>query len=307
MWKTTPPILMDSGGRIVKATGGFYYVQTKAALVECRGRGLLRKEGVSPVVGDMVTLRLSPEGTGTVETILPRKNELIRPPLANLEQMVLVVSVCDPEPNLFVIDTFLAVLEHKGIAPLLAFTKVDLESSGEAQRLTELYGGAGFSVLVCSSQTGEGIEQLMAALAGKLSAFSGNSGVGKSSLLNAIDPRLSIPTGITSKKLGRGKHTTRHVEVFTLPNGGLVADTPGFSSVDLLRMSDLRADALADCFREIIPYTGKCRFADCKHLREAGCAVLRAVEQQEIACSRFQSYKQMYEQLKDVKEWERKT
>lgn len=294
-------------GRILKATGGFYYVQAAGRLVECRGRGLLRREGLSPAVGDFVTLLLSPDGTGTVTEIRPRKNELVRPPLANLDQMVVVISVSDPVPNLLVTDSYLSILEHKGIPALIAVSKADLGEEGGARALASLYEKAGYPVIIESCRTGEGIPEITALLAGRLSAFSGNSGVGKSSLLNAIDPRFAIDTGETSKKLGRGRHTTRHVEAFPLQNGGLIADTPGFSSIDLLQMSDLHAQELAGCFREFAPHLGGCRFADCAHIREAGCAVLAALRRGEIAPTRHRSYEQLYKQLKDVREWERKT
>lgn len=292
-------------GTIYKATGGFYYVCCEAAGddLECRARGIFRKEGRKPLVGDRVRVRPGEAGTGTVDEILPRRNEMVRPPLANLDHMVVVLSVADPVPNLLVVDKYLAVLEHKGIEPLIAVTKSDLHPPEE---LAALYRSAGFRVYITDCVTRSGVGELTAALAGKFSAFSGNSGVGKSSLLNAIDPALGLETGHTSKKLGRGRHTTRHVETFRLPGGGLVADTPGFTSLDLTAMSAITREDLAGCFRELVPYLDSCRFPDCSHTREKGCAVLEAVEKGEVAPSRHRNYREIYGEIKDIKEWERR-
>lgn len=293
----------SSRGVIVKSSGGFYTVEADDGVIECRARGIFRKEGRSPCVGDRVEIAHNPDGTGVVDEILPRRNSLVRPPLANLDAMIVVLSICDPEPNLFVADQLIAVLEHKGIEPVIAVTKSDLQ---DASPLAAIYENAGFAVYVISSETGDGVSALCAELAGKFCAFSGNSGVGKSSLLNAIDPRLGIEVSETSKKLGRGRHTTRHVETFTLPNGARVADTPGFSSIDIELMSDISKADLAACFREFAGYYGRCRFPDCSHTREIGCAVLAAAAGGQIAKSRHKSYELLFEQIKDVKEWERR-
>lgn len=289
-------------GRIVKATGGYYYVETDSGVVECRARGIFRKEGTSPCVGDRVEIQLDGEGTGTVDVIMERKNVLIRPPLANLDYMVVVVSMADPAPNFYVTDKFLAVLEHKDIPAVVAITKTDL---ADPEEVASVYRKAGYPVHIVSNGTGEGIEALKDRLAGKLCAFSGNSGVGKSSLLNAIDPRFSLEVGDISKKLGRGRHTTRHVELFQLDNDAMIADTPGFSSVEVLRMSEIGKESLPWCFVEFEPYLGKCRFVDCSHTCEAGCAVLDALEAGEIGRSRHNSYVQLYHEVKDLKDWER--
>ena len=291
-------------GRIMKATGGFYYVSDGSKTVECRARGIFRKLETSPCVGDMVDAMLQPDGcSGTVDRIHPRKNALVRPPLANLDCMVVVVSSSDPEPNTLILDKFLAVLSHKDIPVILAVTKPDLAN---ASPLAELYRGAGYPVFIVDNLTGAGAEALCEALAGKLCAFSGNSGVGKSSLLNAVAPGFALPVGDTSKKLGRGRHTTRHVELHTLENGAMIADTPGFSAIDLLQMSELRAEELAACFPEFGAYTPDCRFPDCRHDAERGCAVRAAVEAAYIAESRYRSYRALFAELKDVREWERK-
>lgn len=294
---------MNKEGIIVKAAGGFYTVETKDGETECRARGIFRKDKMKPYVGDRVMISINEDSSGNVDDILPRKNELLRPPLSNLDAMVLALSISDPAPNLFVADKFIAVLEHKGIEPLIAVTKLDLQ---DASALVEMYSKAGFSVFPVSCETGEGLETLRQALAGRFSAFSGNSGVGKSSLINAIDPRLGLEVGETSKKLGRGRHTTRTIQIFTLENGGRIADTPGFSSIDLVQMSDVDKTGLAECFREFAPHIGKCRFDDCTHTVESGCKVLEALNAGEIAESRHESYCRLFSQIKDIKEWQRR-
>ena len=292
-------------GRIVKATGGFYYVQCADGLISCRARGLFRLKETSPHVGDIVDITIAKEdSSGTISHIHPRKNELMRPPLANLDYMALIISADDPAPNYLVIDKLLAILEHKDIPALIAVTKPDL---ADVSLLVRIYEDAGYPVFVVNNLTGDGAEKLMLKMKGNLCALCGNSGVGKSSLLNAIDPRLSLAVGDTSRKLGRGRHTTRHVEIFTLENGTMLADTPGFSSVDLLMMSELRAHDLADCFIEFAHHAPEgCRFQDCRHIAEHGCAVRSAVESGKISESRYKSYCALHDEIKDIKEWERK-
>lgn len=296
-------------GVIYRATAGFYSVYSPAQAgaaalhVECRGRGLFRKDGRNPLVGDRVQVRLNEDGSGTVEEILPRKNELLRPPLANLDYMVLVLSVDDPAPNLLVVDKYLAVLEHEGIPPMIVITKSDLAAP---ETLADLYRGVGFPVFVTEQGTGRDIDVLTQALQGKFSAFTGNTGVGKSSLLNALQPTLDLPVGDTSKKLGRGKNTTRHVETHQIPGGGFVADTPGFTALELAAVSAITKDTLADSFRDFRPYATSCRFIDCSHTVEAGCAVLQAVKDGEIAPSRHESYSQIYAEIKDLADWQRR-
>lgn len=290
-------------GLIVKALGGFYYVKTGDTLLECRARGLFRKEGISPCVGDRVMVETTEEGKGYVVEILPRNNVLIRPPVANLDWLVVVVSTCAPVPNFLVIDKMIAIAEHNGIEPVLVATKSDLEDPGEIERV---YRGAGFETFVVASLIGQGIAPLKEALSGKMSAFCGNSGVGKSSILNAIDTRFSIQTGDTSKKLGRGRHTTRHCELYELDNGGYIADTPGFSSLELQGELLIKKEELPYAFREFEPYLDHCQFTGCSHTVEKGCAVLQACQNGEIAPSRHESYLQMYAEVKDFKEWESK-
>ena len=288
-------------GRIVKALGGFYYLDTPEGLLECRARGVFRKENITPYVGDVVDAELTQDGKGYVVGIRERKNFLVRPPVANVDLLVLVISTVNPVPNHFVIDKMLAVAEYKGIEPVIAVTKSDLHRDAA---LLELYRRAGFRCYELSSQTGEGVQRLNEIfIQDRLVVFSGNTGAGKSSLLNALDPRLGLATGDVSRKLGRGRHTTRHVELFRVGEG-FVADTPGFSSVELEKFAVIRKEELQHCFREFSPYLEGCRFSDCSHIAEKGCAVLAAVEQGEIAASRHESYQALYEDAKKKHDWE---
>ena len=305
-------------GRIIRALGGFYYIDTPDGLVECRARGVFRKDGVTPYVGDhrdlhsfptrrssdlgdLARAELTGEGKGYLVELLPRKNFLIRPPVANIDLLVLVVSTVSPAPNRFVLDKMLAVAEHKGIEPMLAVTKSDLRRDPE---LLQDYRKAGYRCLELSSATGEGVAELRELLTGgRLIVFSGNTGAGKSSLLNALEPGLGLATGEVSEKLGRGRHTTRHVELYPV-GGGFLADTPGFSSVELEKFAVIRKEELAGCFREFAPYVDQCRFGDCSHTGEKGCAVVEAVERGEIARSRFESYCTLYEDAKKLNDWE---
>lgn len=288
--------------RIIKALSGFYYVQTEDGIVECRARGKFRKEGVSPLVGDFVTISRSGK-SGTVEEILPRKNSFIRPAVANVDLLVLLASCAIPQTEPFLIDRVLAIAGQQGVEPLICVNKNDLEP-GEG--LAGIYRRAGFRVVVTSAETGEGIDELRAAISGKLSAFTGNSGVGKSSILNALCPELKLAVGEVSEKLGRGRHTTRHIELYCLGNGTFVADTPGFSSFDTERMDLVLKDQLQYAFSDFAPYLGKCQFQDCAHLKEPGCAVRAALERGEIELTRYESYKRLYEMAKEIKPWELK-
>jgi len=288
-------------GRILKATGGFYYVLSDETQYECRARGLFRKKGISPLVGDWVEIEDTGGEKGYIIQILNRKNSLVRPPLANLDQLFLVVSVTDPPPNLFILDKLIAISEHKRIEPVLVVTKTDL---GDGSLLAEVYRKAGFRVFCTGLDMDEDLEALQCAMTGKISAFCGNSGVGKSSLLNRVDSRLELSTAQTSQKLGRGRHTTRHVQLYPVSGGGYIADTPGFSSMDLERYELILKDELQYCFREFEPYLEGCRFTGCSHTKEKGCAVLAALDRGEIAPSRHSSYCTLYEAAKNIKEWE---
>ena len=293
---------MVKQGRILKGIGGFYYVEAEQTIYECKARGVFRKRGTTPLAGDWVQICID-NNTGTIEEIFPRKNMLVRPPCANIDQMFLVTSVCDPSPNLLVLDKMIAVAEDQEMEPILVISKTDLQSPHE---LENIYRKVGIQVRDVSSVSGQGIERIQTLLKDKISVFTGNSGVGKSSLLNCISPEFRQETGIISSKLGRGKHTTRQVELLKLPCGGYVADTPGFSTMDMERYNIVKKEHLQYCFREMKPYITQCKFSSCSHTCEKGCAVLRAVEQGEITQSRHNSYTAMYEQVKDKKEWERK-
>ncbi|MDD6174263.1 MAG: ribosome small subunit-dependent GTPase A [Firmicutes bacterium] len=292
---------MQSSGVILKGIGGFYYVLAGDTVFECKARGIFRKEKRTPLAGDRVLLSAGsvPE-QGVIDSILERKNSLIRPPVANLDRLFVVASSVEPSLNLLITDKLVAIAEDKGIEPVVVFTKTDLQSVTEAE---QIYRSAGIRVLSVSPENPR-TEELLSLLRGCQSAFTGNSGVGKSTLLNRLLPMLQQETGDISKKLGRGRHTTRQVELFAVPGGGFVADTPGFSSIDIERCETIRKEDLAFCFREFVPYLTKCKFSSCTHRCERGCAVLDAVQRGEIAASRHQSYCMMYDEVKDVKEWE---
>ena len=290
-------------GLLRKGIGGFYYVEAADTIYEAKARGIFRKRGITPLAGDMVDISIEDDGTCTIEEIGERKNALVRPPVANLDQLFLVVSVLHPSPNLLVLDKMLAGAEQKGISPVIVFSKTDLEDCSE---YLEIYQNTGIPVVTVSSVTGDGVEQVRKMLKGKLSAFSGNSGVGKSSLLNRIDDQLSLPTAEISQKLGRGRHTTRQVELLKLGPDTYVADTPGFSSVDMVQTDLIRKENLAHDFREFAPYLDQCRFPSCSHTKEKGCAILAALQEGKISPSRHQSYVAMYDEIKNIKEWELK-
>ncbi|MBE6850522.1 MAG: ribosome small subunit-dependent GTPase A [Ruminococcus sp.] len=281
---------------IIKSVRGLYTVASPDGVFkECTARGILRKKGQEPYVGDQVRM----DGNVIAE-VLPRKNEIIRPPLANLDQLCFVVSMCEPQPNLRLLDKFIAVSAYKEITPLLLLTKVDLASCEE---IYALYSSIGIPILTVDYQNPESLEVVRNAFAGKVSALTGNSGAGKSTLLNALDSTLEIPTGEISQKLGRGRHTTRHAQLYPLSSGGYIADTPGFSTFDTQRYAVIRKEELADCFAEFAEYKDDCRFHDCSHTCEKGCAVLEAVENGKIPKSRHESYCDMYEEAKQIKEW----
>ncbi|MBY0011058.1 ribosome small subunit-dependent GTPase A [Paenibacillus typhae] len=295
-------------GIIIKALSGYYYVKplhdgnivTEEEAVQCRGRGILKKKGTSPLVGDRIIYILTENGEGMVDEILPRESELIRPPVANVKLAVLLFSVREPDMNLNLLDKFLVHIEHSGLEPLIVLTKQDLaEDDGQATaQVKDLYEKIGYEVLVTSSLNGSGSEELRTRLAGVISVFSGQSGVGKSTLLNRLVPSLELETGEISMRLGRGRHTTRHVELIDIGGGGFVADTPGFSQLDFL---ELGVEELSVCFREFASYAESCKFRGCSHLHEPGCKVIEAWQAGEIADSRYEHYKLFYNEMKDKK------
>lgn len=286
-------------GRIKKALSGFYYVDTDEGIVTCRARGRFRKEGVSPLVGDMVEITAS--GTeGMVDAIEPRRNVFARPAVANIDQLVIVASNAIPRTDPYLIDRMTAIAALKNCEVLLCINKSDLDRADE---LCAVYAQAGLPFVLVSAETGEGVEELRERMAGKLSAFTGNSGVGKSSLLNALDPHFSAQVGEVSQALGRGRHTTRHVELYKLSGGAELIDTPGFSSFDTAELGLELKEKLPETFADFAPYLGGCRFVGCSHTKEKGCAVLAAVKAGEISPSRHTSYLRLYNELKDLREW----
>ena len=290
-------------GRIQKALSGFYYVDTGAEVLTCRARGKFRKDGLSPLVGDRVQVRELGKGEGFVEAVLPRKNAFERPAAANIDQLVVIASAAIPRTDPFLIDRIAAIAALKGCEVVLLLNKCDLDP---AEELYGIYTAAGFSTLRVSAETGEGLDTLIPLIAGKLSAFTGNSGVGKSSILNALDPTFHLKTGEISTALGRGRHTTRHVELFRLGCGAEVIDSPGFSSFETEELNWELKQHLPETFPEFRPYLGQCRFQDCSHTREKGCAVLAALKEGKIQPSRHKSYLRLYEELKPLQEWQRK-
>ena len=285
------------------ALSGFDYVDVGAEQepITCRGRGKLRHQKITPLVGDHVAITVTEDGTGMVDEVLPRSNQFQRPMVANMDQLVILASGAIPVTDPFLIDRMVSLAEYKGCQPIICFNKCDLEP---ATQLVELYQKAGFQSFAISAQTGEGLEQLLGVLDGKISAFTGNSGVGKSSVLNALCPQFGLKVGQVSEKLGRGRHTTRHVELFRV-GGGLVADTPGFSAFDVEQMELIPKEELANTFREFRPYLEQCRFVGCAHVKERGCAVREAVDNGAIAPSRYQSYVRLYDQVKSRPQWEK--
>ena len=289
-------------GRIVRSLSGFYDVQTSKGIITCRGRGSLRKDHETPLTGDMVEITL--EGKkGMVEKILPRKNRFIRPAVANVDALVVFAANVNPVTEPFLIDRVAAIAGDQEVQVIICVNKCDLDP---AQDLVRIYQNAGFSVIRASAETGEGVEELRQLLKGKLTAFTGNTGVGKSSMLNRLCPGLNLATGEVSEKLGRGRHTTRHVELYPLEEDTYVADTPGFASFDTEQMDVILKENLQYAFPDFSAYLGECQFHDCSHRQEPGCAVRAAVEAGQIEKTRYDSYLRLYEKASQIKLWELK-
>ncbi len=289
---------MSLEGTIVKGIGGFYYIKASDGNVyECKARGKFRNERIKPAIGDKVYIEVSGE-KGSITEIRERTTYLVRPPVANVDMLVIVAAATSPEPNLFLLDKMVLCAEKNGITPVICINKTDL-----AQRtdIEEAYTKAGYTVICTSAEENAGVEQVIEVIKGKTAAFAGLSGVGKSSLLTIITGE-GLETGSVSDKIQRGRHTTRHVELMELENGGFVLDTPGFSSLEI---EDIDAAELAEYFPEMSGHAGECRFRGCSHINEPDCAVKVALENGKIAQTRYDSYVQLYEQLKKIKQWQK--
>lgn len=285
-------------GRIIKALSGFYYIDDGSSVTECRARGSLRHDKITPLVGDFVEYSASDK---SLDRVLERKNHLDRPPVANVDKAFLVSAFENPKPNHLLIDTFIAVCEHKNIEPILVFNKSD---QGDLAYWKEFYETVGYKVLITSVKESLGIDELFSQLENSVSVFTGNSGVGKSSLINLLKPEAQLKTGEISEKLGRGRHTTRHTELFKLENGGYVADTAGFYGFEPDKTDYSFKENLPNCFVEFDEFSPHCRFVGCSHTTELGCAVIKAVNDKKIMPERFDSYKTLYNNLKDLKKWQ---
>ncbi|MCL2153866.1 MAG: ribosome small subunit-dependent GTPase A [Oscillospiraceae bacterium] len=288
-------------GIIFKAASGFYYVQSDGEMVQCRARGRFRLEKSTPLVGDCVEFSHTEPGNGFLTLIHPRKNSFTRPTVANIDKIIIVVSSAIPVTDPYLIDTMTAIAIKNSCEPIICVNKRDLNP---AKLLSEIYSSSGFTTIRTSAVTGEGINELREAISGAVCAFAGNSGVGKSSILNRLDQDANALVGGISKKLGRGRHMTRHVELFRLQCGAIIADTPGFSALESQRVAP--KEELALLFPDFEPYLGKCRFRDCAHIKEPGCAVLEAVEQGKAQATRHASYARMFAQASEYKDWENK-
>jgi len=275
-------------GIIVKSIAGFYYVKTCSGVFECKPRGIFRNKKIKPLVGDKVDISADEKSKSyVIEDIKERKNELLRPPISNIDQLLIVSSVCDPNPNFLVIDKMLAICHDKNIDPILVISKIDLK---DPSFILDVYKNLDIKIALFSKYERDNIEKIKGLLKNKITALTGNTGVGKTTILNLINEDLKLQTGKTSKKLGRGKHTTKHVELFSLPFGGFVADTPGFSSLEIAKYNLIERENLKYCFGEFLPFASDCKFNSCNHLKESDCAVKKALDDGLISKSRYESY-----------------
>ena len=291
---------MQLNGIILKGIGGFYYVETAEGVFECKAKGRFRREKISPIAGDKVSITVNSNAENTIDEIDERKNFLLRPPVANIDNLLLVVSMCEPAPNTLVIDKMTALAERNGITPIIVFSKTDLASADE---FVDIYKTTGYSIFTVSLEDKSDLEKIMSLLSGKLTAFTVNSGAGKSTLINALCPSLALSTAEISSKLGRGRHTTRQAEIFHVGDG-LIIDTAGFSSLDLISNDPILKEELALYFPEFQEYIGQCKFTSCAHIGEKGCKICEMVQKGIINKSRHDNYIELYNQAKNIKKWE---
>lgn len=291
---------MNLDGLITKGIGGFYYVETSEGVFECKAKGKFRKQKLIPLAGDRVKISVNKDAENTIDEIYERKNALVRPPVANIDILVIVVSACEPAPNALIIDKMTVLCEKNNIEPVIVFTKNDLAS---AQRYIEIYKKTPYKVFTVSYGNDDDIKALKAYFSSKLVAFTGNSGVGKSTLLNALCPSLNLATANISEKLGRGRHTTRHAEIFKVDDGRII-DTAGFSAVDFSQFSLIKKEDLQYLFPEFQEYICSCRFTGCAHICDKGCKILEEVQNGNISKSRHDSYVSLYNDAKNIKEWQ---
>lgn len=287
-------------GLITKGIGGFYYVETAEGIFECKAKGKFRKERITPLAGDRVTITVNDGMENTIDKIESRKNVLKRPPVSNIDCLMIVVSTCEPQPNTLVIDKMTVLAEKNGIEPVIVITKTDLKSADE---IKDVYQKTPYRIFEVSNDDEASLEEIKAFLSGKLTAFTGNSGVGKSTLLNRLCPSLALETGKISDKLGRGRHTTRQAEIFHVGNG-LVIDTAGFSSLDFVGNDVILKDDLQLYFPEFQDYLTKCRFTGCAHIADKGCKICELVSLGEISKTRHENYVALYNEARNIKEWE---
>ncbi len=287
-------------GKIIKGIGGFYYVESADTVYECKARGAFRRNRITPLVGDFVTISVNNNAENTIDEIHKRKNFLNRPPVSNIDNLIIVISTVEPKPNFLVADRIIANAEYKGIEPIIVISKGDI---APANAVRDVYAKSGYSV-ISLSENGS-VDELKVLMKGKTNAFTGNSGVGKSTLLNRIDPSLNLSTAPISQKLGRGRHTTRQAELFKVC-GGFVVDTPGFSSFEFDKNEIIPKDELAYCFREFRDYIGHCKFSTCSHTGDKGCKISEAVGSGKISETRYNDYVSLYKAASEINEWELK-
>lgn len=290
-------------GKIIKGIAGFYYVHTvESGIYECKAKGIFRKNRQKPLVGDDVEITVLDERDkeGNIDALLPRKNELIRPAVANVDQALIVFSVTDPEPHFNLLDRFLVMMEEKEIPVILCFNKQDIAKAPQVKELQEIYQNCGYQVVFTSALKDENIGQVYELIAGKTTVIAGPSGVGKSSIINILQPEAKMETGEISRKIARGKHTTRHSELFMVDKNTYIMDTPGFSS---LFVNEMGKEELKFDFPEFIPYEGQCKFHPCDHIHEPHCAIKQALEDGKIHPTRYKSYTELYEELKNKKKY----